>query len=522
MSVLAFLTGLGTGYITSKDKEAKQARDDEDRAMRKDEHAARMDELKRLKADRQALVDASKPIAMTEGAGGMLKPETMDNRDVGLPDMAAAPNQGLQQGAYSVAGKSFADKAAAQTELAAQNAPAAAQARRVMALQNNGDFQGALNLENAGLEQQSKRLGLQAEELKLANTKFNTELTTQLDADANWATSAAGILSKSNMGALAGVKVNAVVSADGKTVDFMGAMPDGTTQTLKSLPNSDVGKAMFLQSAMKASPEAKIEYIHGRAKEKQTQDNSDRDFKERETANKNSQSNSDRDFDLRKKDNENNQQYRLRSLGIQAAQEKRAAETHAVTMEDAKVPGAVKLRAASLADEIKGVNAAINKAMAENQFDANSPNAQALLTQRATLGIKYEKLLEPFIKNGDLKAKVDVLGLNPNAAPPAAAKPAETPPKLAAQTTPLPAPAVPPTPEETLAQFRTQVALNKQVTSALAADPRIAELNVKKTEALRRGKAVEANGFQSEMDAIKKSYQDKESQRPIAATQGIR
>jgi hypothetical protein len=81
---------------------------------------------------------------------------------------------------------------------------------------------------------------------------------------------------------------------------------------------------------------------------------------------------------------------------------------------------------------------------------------------------------------------------------------------------------VPPTPEETLAQFRTQVALNKQVTSALAADPRIAELNVKKTEALRRGKAVEANGFQSEMDAIKKSYQDKESQRPIAATQGIR
>ena len=64
----------------------------------------------------------------------MLKPEAMDNRDVGLPENAALPNQGLQVGGYNVAGKQFVDPAAAKAEVTAQNTTAAVE-KRVLAAQ---------------------------------------------------------------------------------------------------------------------------------------------------------------------------------------------------------------------------------------------------------------------------------------------------------------------------------------------------------------------------------------------------
>lgn len=145
-NAIAFLAGLGSGYMTAgKDKE-KQKRDDEDRALRNKASQLQIDQAEQTITDRRTIAQAGAPIAMVEGAGGMVKPATMDNRDVGLPENAALPNQGLQEGGYSVGGKAFTDPAAAQAELATQNAPEA-RTQRVLAAQYGIDPMKAIGMQ---------------------------------------------------------------------------------------------------------------------------------------------------------------------------------------------------------------------------------------------------------------------------------------------------------------------------------------------------------------------------------------
>lgn len=123
------------------------------------------------------------------------------------------------------------------------------------------------------------------------------------------------------------------------------------------------------------------------------------------------QANADRDFDLRRRETENNMQYRNRMLAIQQAQEGRAAAQHRAAMEDAKIPPAVKLNAQALAEQIKSVDSALNKSMAEGMFDPNNPGTQKLQEQRAALSIQYRRLLDPYIPGAQGK-QADPLGLS--------------------------------------------------------------------------------------------------------------
>lgn len=417
-SALAFLTGLGTGYITSKDKEAKQAREDEDRAMRKDEHTARMDVLKRDEANRQALMDAGAPIAMTQGAGGMLKPETMDNRDVGLPENAALPNEGLRQGSYSVAGKSFADAASAQTELASQNTPDAVNTR-ILAAQRRIDPSKAIAMEQGIAQSKLSAVQLKAAELTQKHDAAFREVTESF-TKGGWS-SIPKIYESYNDGN------SATVTEDGKG----GAIVNVLNKDGKQIGQKSYANEMEFITGTVATLDPKL-WVS---------------MKEKQADKAQTQSNADRDFDLRKKDGENTQEYRARTLGIQASQERRAAETHAVTMQDAKVPTGVKMQATSLAEQIKAVNAAISTAMANNSFEPNTANAQSLLARQANLGNSYTKLMNPYTKAGD--PNTDILGLGGGApAPSATAAPAAK--GNAAQTTPMPA-AAPAAPQATTA-----------------------------------------------------------------------
>ena len=129
------------------DKEKKkQARDDEDRALRNKASQLQIDQAEQAIADKRTIAQAGAPIAMTEGAGGMVKPATMDNRDVGLTENAALPNQGLNVGGYSVAGKTFTDPAAAQAELTTQNTPEA-RGKRVLAATYGVDPMKAMGMQ---------------------------------------------------------------------------------------------------------------------------------------------------------------------------------------------------------------------------------------------------------------------------------------------------------------------------------------------------------------------------------------
>jgi hypothetical protein len=133
-----------------------------------------------------------------------------------------------------------------------------------------------------------------------------------------------------------------------------------------------------MQRVMRAPVETKIGWIVEEAKARQVQ------------------ANSDRDFDLRKQESENAQQYRTRMLGIQQAQEARAQAVHRTTMDDAKIPAAVKLQATSLAEQMKSVSNALNKAMAEGMFNPENPGTAKLMKEQADLRLSYQKLLQPY------------------------------------------------------------------------------------------------------------------------------
>jgi hypothetical protein len=146
-AAIAFLAGLGQGYLGAKANGERQRKDDEDRALRNETTRLQLEQLKQQQSDQRTLREAGKPMTMAEGAGGMLKPDTMDNRDVGQPENADLPDQGLQQGAFNVGGKPFADRTMAGAELATQNTPEA-RTQRVMAAMSGIDPLKALDLEH--------------------------------------------------------------------------------------------------------------------------------------------------------------------------------------------------------------------------------------------------------------------------------------------------------------------------------------------------------------------------------------
>lgn len=158
-----FIAGLGSGYL-AMDRNIKQ--DDEraaDRRMRQESHDAMMGEANDKKALRVSLADAARPVEVEEGAGGAIRPETMDNRDVGLPENAELPNAGLSLGGYRVKDKAFKSKGEATTAADSQNTPDAVAKRQGQAYRLAGQPGAALDIE----QKQASITAAQAKQAKL-------------------------------------------------------------------------------------------------------------------------------------------------------------------------------------------------------------------------------------------------------------------------------------------------------------------------------------------------------------------
>jgi hypothetical protein len=136
-AALAFLAGLGQGYFQGKDNQDKKARQAKQDQREQEEHQSRMSEQRKKQAGDAAIAQAARP--MVAAAGGMSRPDTMDDRDVGLPENAALPNGGL-------------------AATATANTPEAVAGRQVAALQGIDPERAhrlesnTLNLENARAE----------------------------------------------------------------------------------------------------------------------------------------------------------------------------------------------------------------------------------------------------------------------------------------------------------------------------------------------------------------------------------
>lgn len=416
--MVSFLAGMGAGYIKSKDKaleQERQAKDDAWRDEQRDRQRTEWQKADNLDADlRSAANPVSQGAVVTDDAGSNAFAKDKDAA-AAMADMSNAKNTGMNiQPATRVVDTAYTDptKAAEATKMA--TAPDARNARISDALMKNGQIERATSMENVTLEQKAKRLGLEVAELKFADEQFNRQLGETFANSPDWTAAASQVLTKTQVGGLAGVTVQAVPSKDGKKVDFVGKGADGQDKVLATFDNTDAGKAQFLQRVMRAPVETKIGWIVEEAKEKQAQSNADRAFGLQKDQ-----------FDLQKRETENNMQYRNRMLAIQQSQEARASAQHRVTMDDAKIPPAVKLNAQALADQIKSVDSALNKSMAEGMFDPSNPGSQKLQEQRAALSIQYRRLLDPYIP-ASKGAAADPLGLSagqPAASPAAPAGP---------------------------------------------------------------------------------------------------
>lgn len=235
-------------------------------------HAERMAEIadaKKLKSD---LSSASKPATFSENTptldtGDGARVYGMENgADVAGSDarqfqrMAPASAPPTQGQAFAVNGTAVADKPAMQA--AVKSYDDGANDRIAQAYRANGKPLDALNMSNAVMENKAKSMGLESAQLKFANEKFNTGVLEEIDSDpADWTKGAAKLLTKTQVGSLAGVTVNPMVSADGKTVNFVGTDADGTSKPIATLPNTPQGRLQFTQQLMKATPEQKISWL---------------------------------------------------------------------------------------------------------------------------------------------------------------------------------------------------------------------------------------------------------------------
>lgn len=415
--MVAFLAGLGGGYLKAQDKRLENERQAKDDAWRDEQRTRQRGEWEKqdkLDADlRDAAADRTVVSGTVTQAADGNKVLTTDPAQTAAIQKTMADEAELRGEAAptSRAGQAIAGNMArgnqitdGPVDMAALNSPDARNQRTVDALQKNGQIERAATMQSTMLDQQAKRLGLQSAEAKFADEQFNRKLTERLSVP-NWKDEAARVLTDTQVGALAGATV-AAVPKDGGKFELV-ATKDGQSRVLGSFEDTDAGRAKFMQQVGRVSLESKIGWIVESEKSKREEERWQQTF------------------DFNKKKEENDQQYRQRVLGLQYAQERRLAQTHKLTMEDAKIPPGVKLQAQTLAKQMETANMALSKAMAEGMFDPNNAGTKELIKTQRVLGLQYQRLMAPYIPGSENKA--DPLGLNADGGKEPAAAPAGAP-----------------------------------------------------------------------------------------------
>jgi len=393
---VAFIAGLGTGYLNQTEKMERQRKEDEERDLRMQEGRLRLDNLKQDANDKQAIRDAGAQRSAQTGtavtgstgtnfykdpqeaaqAAEDAKAEAEMRGDV--KPVTAAPATGI-----SIQGAKVGNQITTQpVDIAKLNSPDERN-KRILGTMWGIDPAKAMQME-AGLKQ-AKMADLQITEAeaKAARESYNTKLMTEMRGNGVF-NGAANILTQSESNGLAGVEFKALPSADGKMMQIHRFDQDGTSKVVKEFTNDRAGELRAVETMLQVPAEKMVDWHRDDVKQQREIDQWNKKF------------------DFEKTKHEDDQTYRKRVLRIQAAQEQRARELHQIAMQDAKIPAAVKMRAQSLAKEQDVVSGAIAKAQAENAFNPESENGKALIQRQVRLGMQMDKLLNPYI-NADAK-----------------------------------------------------------------------------------------------------------------------
>lgn len=270
------LSGINTGLQRERERkleEERLAREEQRFQWEKDQHDQKM-------ADDAALRQAATPVQVSNGAtvtGLSDSPTLYDNADVAASDVRqarmlneqGAPTQDPGSIALSnttmggppaaspappnptmtptpvVNGKGFSTQADAQAAADTQNTPGATADRIALALRKQGKVTEALQYQQAAQ--------------KYADDQWERELR---DAMAGGHQGIADLLTKSGAGPVAGKKIAATPSADGKSVTYNVVNDDGTlTPTGYTFPNDQNGVIQAGYALSKVSPEVRYQHM---------------------------------------------------------------------------------------------------------------------------------------------------------------------------------------------------------------------------------------------------------------------
>lgn len=367
---LAFLAGVGGGYLKGRDQKRQQQREDTRDAREAEEYGFRKEERDRTRSERSALAEASKPLEVEE---------------VATVNQAAGGMEEAPQRQYRVGGKSFGDSAAAQAAAAELNSPDQVAARQVAALQKLGRPQEANQLRASNAQVKASEFTLSREQEKMANEKWDQQLS-----GIRSATDAAGLLSGSPL--VGGKRVIPVELDGGKKAQFAVVGEDGTQQMMgKPFDNNEKGLQGLMTSYSKSlSLAQKVGFMHQQAQMEQQQQNADRTFGEGQ-----------RQFDI-------NKSLQERQIGVGAAN---AAASRAIAQgnldlqrekwqqdlknnPDYALPAAVRMQAQAIGKQIEQLNQAALKAEADGTAN---PDALEKMRARSTgLQMRMNDMLQPY------------------------------------------------------------------------------------------------------------------------------
>lgn len=255
--------GLDSYNATKREMAAEQERAEE-KAWRNEQRAQQRAEWDRKEQLRTGLAAASAPAKVDQGyqitdaAGSDAFTKDADAA-AAMQDMVSGQQPTLSS-ATRVQDKAYADPAQAKRAEAEYNAPASRLDRMGEAAMAVDPSTG-LSLKNAAAKAKSEQVEIDKKMKAEADETFNRVLMERVPNSPRWWEDAAAMLTETNAGALQGVTVKSVLSADEKTVDLVAVTPDGKERVVKSLPTDAKGHMAFIQQAMKADPVTKLKWL---------------------------------------------------------------------------------------------------------------------------------------------------------------------------------------------------------------------------------------------------------------------
>lgn len=256
-AALAFLAGLGKGYMSESMRQSDKTRQDKMDQIKFDEADAAKAERDRLKSMRAQMGDAAAPVTADPN---MVAPASMDNRDVGQPG-----EQPLLQEGYRVGNQTFPDQAAAQAAAMPQNTPDARMARMSDVMMRAGEPVAAQNLRTGAMHEKAGQLALDEATRKAITDKFNEDLGTRVNSFDDLG---AFITSSKGDGQNGALQMKPQISADGKTVTMVKLGPDGTeTATPYTFSNDAAGLVRAKAMLSKIPVEHQLTHLHSQAQE---------------------------------------------------------------------------------------------------------------------------------------------------------------------------------------------------------------------------------------------------------------